>query len=192
MLELTGNLVCQSLGIGSCESVCSCFSGWGANKPYTDLDFAKLQLSTLIVIKTNQEGNWGCKHTVTQMFCMNSWKTYKEGCQRTGRELNKEREKHRLSNTFLLMKRKKQKKMTFTVRQQSCVLHDLFVCSFKGMNLNASLLKCKRCPVVHPSPVCGTDGHVYSTKVTCTYIYGLLQLLATTRSRFNPRECMFS
>ncbi|XP_031677006.1 testican-3-like isoform X1 [Oncorhynchus kisutch] len=28
--------------------------------------------------------------------------------------------------------------------------------------------KCRRCPVVHPSPVCGTDGHSYSTKVIHT------------------------
>ncbi|XP_057187664.1 testican-3 isoform X1 [Triplophysa rosa] len=41
--------------------------------------------------------------------------------------------------------------------------------SFKGMNLNAALPKCKRCPVVHPSPVCGTDGHAYSTKCKLEY-----------------------
>uniref|UniRef100_A0A672L3D3 SPARC (osteonectin), cwcv and kazal like domains proteoglycan 3 n=1 Tax=Sinocyclocheilus grahami TaxID=75366 RepID=A0A672L3D3_SINGR len=41
--------------------------------------------------------------------------------------------------------------------------------SFKDMNMNSPLLKCKRCPVVHPSPVCGTDGHCYSTKCKLEY-----------------------
>uniref|UniRef100_A0A3Q2U630 SPARC (osteonectin), cwcv and kazal like domains proteoglycan 3 n=1 Tax=Fundulus heteroclitus TaxID=8078 RepID=A0A3Q2U630_FUNHE len=37
--------------------------------------------------------------------------------------------------------------------------------SFKDANLHPSAgLKCKPCPVVHPSPVCGSDGHTYSTK----------------------------
>lgn len=44
------------------------------------------------------------------------------------------------------------------------------LCSFKDPSLDQSPEpKCKPCPVVHPSPVCGTDGHSYSTKVAaCT------------------------
>lgn len=38
--------------------------------------------------------------------------------------------------------------------------------SFKDASLYQSPgSKCKPCPVVHPSPVCGTDSHTYSTKV---------------------------
>ncbi|GLD74235.1 testican-3 isoform X1 [Lates japonicus] len=42
--------------------------------------------------------------------------------------------------------------------------------SFKDVNLYQSPgSKCKPCPVVHPSPVCGTDGHPYSSKCKLDY-----------------------
>nr|XP_023655190.1 testican-3 isoform X2 [Paramormyrops kingsleyae] len=43
--------------------------------------------------------------------------------------------------------------------------------SFKdvGLSQNPLFSKCKQCPVVHPSPVCGADGHTYSTKCKLEY-----------------------
>lgn len=56
-------------------------------------------------------------------------------------------------------------------------------CSFKDPSLYQSPgSKCKPCPVVHPSPVCGTDGHSYSTKVSaCT----LTEKRVRTQGPFN-------
>ncbi|XP_061840377.1 testican-3 [Nerophis lumbriciformis] len=63
-------------------------------------------------------------------------------------------------------------------RHKVCVAQDrkLATCvsqrgvSFKDASLYQSPgSKCQPCPVVHPSPVCATDGHTYSTKCKLDY-----------------------
>lgn len=60
--------------------------------------------------------------------------------------------------------------------------------SFKDANLYQSPgSKCKPCPVVHPAPVCGTDGHTYSTKVPAhTHTSSFIR--AHTRVTFHLNE----
>ncbi|XP_066515519.1 testican-3 [Hoplias malabaricus] len=56
-------------------------------------------------------------------------------------------------------------------RHKQCVAEDYKTptCVSQRMSLTKALLKCKRCPVVRPSLVCGTNGHTYSTKCKLEY-----------------------
>lgn len=71
------------------------------------------------------------------------------------------------TNSVLWKKKKEWTMCHFTDGETFTVSIHVNVCpSFKDPTVDHSPgSKCKPCPVVHPSPVCGTDGHTYSTKV---------------------------